>query len=37
MAGSPFVIGRIQLVLFHRSNNNGSIDVEMHASAFEEK
>ena len=29
--------GKTQLALFHRSNNNGSIDVKMDGSVFEEK
>ena len=32
-----FNAGKTQLVLFDRSNNNGSIDVEMDGSVLEEK
>ena len=32
-----FNAGKIQLVLFDRSNNNGSIDVEMDRFVLEEK
>ena len=32
-----FNAGKTQLVLFDRSNNNGSIDVKMDASVLEEK
>ena len=32
-----FNTGKIQLVLFDRSNNNGSIDVKMGGSVLEEK
>ena len=32
-----FNVGKTQLVLFDRSNNNGSIDVKMDGSVLEEK
>ena len=32
-----FNVGKTQLVLFDRSNNNGSIDVKMNGSVLEEK
>ena len=32
-----FNAGKTQLVLFDRSNNNGSIDVKMDGSVLEEK
>ena len=32
-----FNAGKTQLVLFDRSNNNGSIDVKMNGSVLEEK
>ena len=32
-----FSAGKTQLVLFYRSNKNGSIDVEMDVSALDEK
>ena len=32
-----FNAGKSQLVLFDRSNNNGSIDVKMYESVLEEK
>ena len=34
---SDFNTGKTQLVLFDRSNNNGSIDVKMDGSVLEEK
>ena len=32
-----FSVGKTQLVLFGRSNNNGSIDVKIDGSVLEEK
>ena len=34
---ADFNAGKTQLVLFHQSNNNGSIDVKMNGSVYEEK
>ena len=34
---TDFNAGKIQLVLFDRSNNTGSIDVKMDGSVLEEK